>query len=530
MTEVIVATNEITVAGNVRQIDLQVGVGTPGQRGTRTFTGNAPPNTLSANSPFFGGYTEFIPGDIFIERSTGLLSYWEWRAAGSGYEWVRIVDNIDSTTPPYVLDSDLQAIADLNGTGVLKKLAPNTWTFDTNNYLTSNETITLSGDVSGSGKTSIALSLANSGVSSGTYNNVASQVRPFTVDAKGRVTNIGSAIDISIAQSAVTNLVSDLGSKVSKPTSTDNAIARFDGVNGVIQNSGVTIADNNTVQGVNNLYFAGTLFGDGGAASSMLVANANAGVSTDVRLRSGGNERWIIQKTNEAESGSNAGSNFRLYRRADDGSGLSYPITINRATGKITFGDVGSTAGLEFGSSGPRIMVGTGGPSGISAPVGSTWRQTDANASHGSLKGLLWRRVTDPGTNAEGTDWLVDYEGRWIASPAPTWTNVSMSSTTARHTRTGKHCDFTISGTLSAAPTGAVTVTLPLSISYAGAMGNARLQPNYAWPGVWSYATSTSVNIYYIDGSSHYADLSASAPETWASGDSIRLYGTYEIA
>lgn len=49
-------------------------------------------------------------------------------------------------------------------------------------YLTGNQTITVSGDASGSGATSISLTLANSGVTAGTYNNV-------TVDAKGRVTS-----------------------------------------------------------------------------------------------------------------------------------------------------------------------------------------------------------------------------------------------------------------------------------------------------------------------------------------------------
>jgi hypothetical protein len=42
-----------------------------------------------------------------------------------------------------------------------------------------------------------ALTLANSGVAAGTYNNVATQVRPFTVDAKGRITSIGAAVNIS---------------------------------------------------------------------------------------------------------------------------------------------------------------------------------------------------------------------------------------------------------------------------------------------------------------------------------------------
>ena len=49
------------------------------------------------------------------------------------------------------------------------------------NYLTSNQTVTISGDATGSGSTSIALTLANSGVTIGTYKSV-------TVDVKGRVT------------------------------------------------------------------------------------------------------------------------------------------------------------------------------------------------------------------------------------------------------------------------------------------------------------------------------------------------------
>lgn len=60
-----------------------------------------------------------------------------------------------------------------------------------------NQTITLSGDASGSGTTAITVTLGNSGVSAGTYNNSATQVRPFTVDAKGRITSIGTAVTIA---------------------------------------------------------------------------------------------------------------------------------------------------------------------------------------------------------------------------------------------------------------------------------------------------------------------------------------------
>lgn len=96
------------------------------------------------------------------------------------------------------LDGDLTAIAALAGTsGFLKKTAANTYTLDTATYLTGNQSITLSGDATGTGATAITVTLANSGVTAGTYNNVATEVRPFTVDSKGRVTGIGTAVTIA---------------------------------------------------------------------------------------------------------------------------------------------------------------------------------------------------------------------------------------------------------------------------------------------------------------------------------------------
>lgn len=63
-------------------------------------------------------------------------------------------------------------------------------------YLTGNQTITASGDVTGSGATSLALTLANSGVTAGTYNNI-------TVDAKGRATS-GSNVSYLTGNQSIT--------------------------------------------------------------------------------------------------------------------------------------------------------------------------------------------------------------------------------------------------------------------------------------------------------------------------------------
>jgi hypothetical protein len=51
-----------------------------------------------------------------------------------------------------------------------------------------------------------------------------------------------------------TTVATQIGEKVSKTSSTDNAIVRFNGTNGEIQNSGVTIDDNNNIVTAGALY------------------------------------------------------------------------------------------------------------------------------------------------------------------------------------------------------------------------------------------------------------------------------------
>jgi phage-related tail fiber protein len=80
------------------------------------------------------------------------------------------------------LNANLTSVAGLStaSTGLVK-LTNGVASLDSSAYLIGNQSISVTGDATGSGTTAIALTLTNSGVTAGTYTSV-------TVDAKGRVT------------------------------------------------------------------------------------------------------------------------------------------------------------------------------------------------------------------------------------------------------------------------------------------------------------------------------------------------------
>lgn len=92
------------------------------------------------------------------------------------------------------------------GTGFLRKNGADTYTLDTNTYLTGNQNISITGDATGSGATAISLTLANSGVTAGTYTKI-------TVDAKGRAT-AGTTLAASDIPTLTASKISDFDTQV----------------------------------------------------------------------------------------------------------------------------------------------------------------------------------------------------------------------------------------------------------------------------------------------------------------------------
>lgn len=105
----------------------------------------------------------------------------------------------------YVLDADLASIAGLTGTGLLRRTGTDTYVLDTSTFLTTNQTISLSGDATGSGSTAITVTLANVGTA-GTYTKV-------TTDAKGRVT-AGTTLSASDIPTLTASKISDFDTQV----------------------------------------------------------------------------------------------------------------------------------------------------------------------------------------------------------------------------------------------------------------------------------------------------------------------------
>ena len=134
--------------------------------------------------------------------------------------------------------------------------------------------------------------------------------------------------------------------------------------------------------------------------ASFYLDNASSGSYGRFLFRVGGARRWDFGRDGTAESGANAGSDFYLTAYSDAGSGIGTWLAVRRADGKTTLGGAGASAGLELGSSGPRIMSGTGSPEGVvTAPVGSEW--IDTAATTGAVK---WIKATGSGN----TGWVVE--------------------------------------------------------------------------------------------------------------------------
>jgi hypothetical protein len=76
-------------------------------------------------------------------------------------------------------------------------------------------------------------------------------------------------------------------------------------------------------------------YGQGGSTKQVKI-NGDSEANADLVLESDEVSRWIIRKDATEETGSNAGSNFQIVARADNGALVLISLEIERQSGIVT--------------------------------------------------------------------------------------------------------------------------------------------------------------------------------------------------
>lgn len=122
----------------------------------------------------------------------------------------------------------------------------------------------------------------------------------------------------------------------------------------------------------------------------------------------------------------------------------------------------------------------------------------------------------------------------------PTLTNTTATVTTARYTKVGTTVHYVLALTCSGASVGTTpsfTVPVPPAAHYGttipiGTATYVDVNPGNRWEGIALATSGSTVTMYYATeaGGGSGTVITSSAPFTWASGDLLVCWGTYEAA
>lgn len=266
-----------------------------------------------------------------------------------------------------VYDADLEAIANLAGTsGLLRKTAANSWALDTAAYLTGNQAITLSGDVSGTGATSITVTLATV---------------PLTKGGTGATDAAGAraALGLGTISTQAANSVSISGGTISGITDlavadggTGTSTGSITGTTALVFTAGgtaqpVTLAPSTT--GAINLLSSSLNLG--------LNTGANVTITPTVRTGTGAGASLIFQPGAQVTSG---GDGKIIFKAAASGSTQNFWECQNFAGYALTrinsAGNIATDSGITFGTDavtqgGPFTLSVSGSGTGVAATGGA---------------------------------------------------------------------------------------------------------------------------------------------------------------
>jgi hypothetical protein len=265
----------------------------------------------------------------------------------------------------------------------------------------------------------------------------------------------------------------------------DFGISRYDDAGALLStpifinraNGGVTVANNLQVNGTivsNSTIQAGSQLTCGGYAviggGTIYLEGPNAG-SKNIFFRTNGSPRWAFACDSNSETGSNAGSNFVLYRYDDGGNYINAPFQINRSNGIPYLSCAILTANAALGG---------GGMLRFDAPSAQT------NGLSWYLDGREYYRLVTDYNNNNLTFQVWNGSGGWISDPivmplAGTSLSLSVPDT---YTNSLHATNFGASGTLTVSGAASIGGTLNVGGAITAASG-ANTVANQVMVGVY---------------------------------------------
>jgi hypothetical protein len=311
--------------------------------GGASINGTVSANTLYVASTINGnidtGYSGLTTKDISTTQK--LFFVWEETASANGQinfkvhsPGVRTIDLFSSLT--------VLASSNISGTN------------------TGDQTITLSGDVSGSGTgaiTTVVTRIQGTQISAGTPS--VGQVLTYVADNKWSPRTASGSGDV-----------------VGPAGATDNALARFDSTTGkLIKNSGVIVTDSNEMY-VNTIYVSAGLLSL--ADNSQLTTSDSCVISFGPNnvISTGDNCGWKFGDDSDISTETSAGSTLRISSYSSAGLAVTPFITMTAAAGNATC-DIDTTTLTVTGITSAQGGINT---TTVSATTGSFSGMVSANA------------------------------------------------------------------------------------------------------------------------------------------------------